>query len=109
MEILYDQNDHSLTLIRSNGKGLQNEITGLYVNDATVTATLKRKNGVVVSGQSFPVTLDYVAGTDGIYRVVLLSTLEVEVGDLLIAEVTIVAPGDSHAFFSKDIYVARRS
>jgi hypothetical protein len=49
-------------------QGLANGITGAYVNDATVSVTVKNLAGTTVSGISFPVTLAYVAESDGVYR-----------------------------------------
>ena len=39
-----------------------------YVNDASVTVTVFDSNNVEVTGQAWPLTLDYVAASDGIYR-----------------------------------------
>jgi hypothetical protein len=38
------------------------------VNDATVTVTVFDSNNVEVTGQAWPLTLDYVASSAGIYR-----------------------------------------
>lgn len=46
-----------------------------YLNDATVESTIKDSNGHEVDGESWPVTLDYVADSDGNYRGVLSSAM----------------------------------
>ena len=38
------------------------------VNDATVTVTVFDSNGVELTGQAWPLTLDFVALSKGIYR-----------------------------------------
>ena len=40
----------------------------IYVNDAAVVVTIYDSDGVELVGESWPVTLDYVAASDGIYR-----------------------------------------
>lgn len=40
----------------------------IYVNDATVVVTVYDTDDVEVTGQVWPLTLDYVAASDGIYR-----------------------------------------
>ena len=38
-----------------------------FVNDATVTVTIQDSSGADLSGESWPVTLPYVSGSDGVY------------------------------------------
>jgi hypothetical protein len=47
--------------------GLKNAITDAYVNDATMTYTLKTAAGVAVTGAS-AISMPYVAASDGNYR-----------------------------------------
>ncbi len=51
--------------------GLSNEITDTFINNATVTVTVKTVAGVAVTGVTWPLTLDYVAASSGNYRAVL--------------------------------------
>lgn len=69
-EALYIGNDNNLTL-----SGLRNAETGGYLNDAAVTATLTTMDGVAVPGQSWPAPLNYVADSQGCYRLVLSRAL----------------------------------
>lgn len=63
---LYVDTDHALSVSGLQGSG------GDYVNNATVQATVYESDGTTeVSGQSWPVTLDYQAGTDGNYSGVI--------------------------------------
>jgi len=55
--------------------GLKDAITGAFINDATVTATVVDEDGVAVSGASWPVTLAYVSASNGDYRAVLSHAL----------------------------------
>jgi hypothetical protein len=43
------------------------DVDGNFVNNATVTATLLDSTGAQVSGQSWPLTLAYVAASNGRY------------------------------------------
>lgn len=65
-EILYDENDMVVEI-----RGLANEVTGEYLNAATVNCTLKDSAGVSVSGQSWPTTMTYVTSSDGVYRAII--------------------------------------
>jgi hypothetical protein len=55
--------------------GLRNEITDAYINDATVTVTVKDSDGAEVAGQVWPLTMSYVAASDGNYRAFLSAQL----------------------------------
>jgi len=66
MANIYLSNDNLLSI-----EGLKNSSSGSYLNDATVTATLKDSGGTTVTGQTFPVTLSYIAQTNGNYQATL--------------------------------------
>lgn len=55
--------------------GLASGNNNAVVNDATVIATLKDKNGIAVAGMSWPVVMDYVAGSQGDYQLMLSNAL----------------------------------
>ena len=71
-EVLYFGNDMILEV-----RGLQNEVTGAYLNSATVTVTLIDKVGAQVAGASWPMSMAYVAASDGVYRATLPYSLSV--------------------------------
>ena len=48
--------------------GLKDGSTGLFVNDATVTVTIEDSLGTPISGETFPVTMSYVTGSNGDYE-----------------------------------------
>lgn len=59
--------------------GLQDAATGAYVNDATVTVTLLKKNGATVTG-AIDLPASYVASSQGKYRAVIPRTASVTLG-----------------------------
>ncbi len=96
-QILYRNNDHLIRLT-----GLQDSITDAYVNDATVTVTIKDLDGNEVAGISWPVTMDYEATSDGDYRATLDKAIVLAIGKRYTAEIT-VASGTRDAFFELPI------
>lgn len=81
--ILYVGNDTILEV-----KGLKNEVTGGFLNAATVTAVLVDNEGDEVAGYSWPATLAYVAGSDGIYRATLPYSMSLSGGARYSAQIT---------------------
>ncbi len=55
--------------------GLRSEIEDAYINNATVTVTVKDADGTAVAGESWPMTMDYVLSSDGDYRAIMSATL----------------------------------
>jgi hypothetical protein len=94
-KILLRLNDNVLEIL-----GLRNEITDAYINDATVTVTLTETDGTEIVGQSWPLSLPYVAGSNGNYRVTLKDTLTLTDIDEVIA--TIDADGGADLKFHAD-------
>ena len=47
---------------------LKDSVNDTFINDATVTAVLVDLAGVEIAGQSWPVTLAFVLGSNGDYR-----------------------------------------
>lgn len=69
--IVYIDNDNILRVT-----GLADSISAAYMNAATVTVTLYESDGVTeVTGQSWPQTMAYEAGSNGNYRITLFDTL----------------------------------
>lgn len=58
--------------------GLYDNLTGSYINTATVTVTLYDDNDVEIPGEVWPLTMSYVASSDGIYRATLLAAIDSE-------------------------------
>jgi hypothetical protein len=81
---LFISNDNVLTLV-----GLQNSDTAAYLNAATVTVTLVDSDGTDVAGVTWPLSMGYVAASDGKYKVILPDTITgLTAEDALTAKIT---------------------
>ena len=70
--------------------GVKNVATGAYLNSANVDVTLvDASSGAEVSGQTWPMALSYVAGSDGDYRGTITDAISIDEGQTLIAKVTV--------------------
>lgn len=67
--------------------GLRNENTGAYVADAVVSVTLLDQTGRPVIGSDWPLTLAYLAGSNGVYRATLPHTLDLVEGGRYLARI----------------------
>lgn len=88
MDLFYCLNDNLIEL-----DGLTNEATGAYVNDATVNCTLKDTAGVDIVGETWPLLMGYVSGSNGKYRATLEDTLTVTPGQYIVAYVDALGDG----------------
>lgn len=79
---LYVGNDLVIKL-----SALTNVETGAFINAAAVSVTLSDRIGVEVPGETWPLALAYVTGSDGIYRATLKDTLDIIVGKTYTAEI----------------------
>lgn len=95
---LYKDNDMIVEL-----SGLRNEVNGEFINNATVACSLKTPAGVAVSGQTFPTAMDYVAGSDGLYRATLSDAVQVTLNGRYVVEITADAGGGLNAKWSVDV------
>lgn len=84
-EVIYVGNDNAVQVV-----GLA-DLDGVYVNAATVTARLQTAAGVDVAGQTWPLTLAYVAASDGLYRGILESALVLTEGAAYRLEISAVS------------------
>lgn len=67
---------------------------GVFLNAATVTATLvDAATEVVITGQTYPLTLAYVAASDGEYLGTLSKDVVVTKGQRLTLQVTAISGG----------------
>jgi hypothetical protein len=74
--IIYVANTNVLEL-----SGLKSAIEDAFINDATVTVTLKDSEGNAVTGQTWPTTMAYVAASDGVYRAIMKDGLSIVAAD----------------------------
>lgn len=101
-ELAYVDNDNILQL-----KGLQ-DINDNYINDAIVTLVTVNDNlDVQVTGQTFPVSMGYVAASNGVYQATMEDTLLLTHQSAYVAKVDVNAPTEGlQAHFELD-FVAR--
>jgi hypothetical protein len=64
--------------------------TGAYINDATVVVTLVNDSDAEVTGETWPLTMNYVAASNGDYKATLSDAL------------VLTNPGDYHAIVDAD-------
>lgn len=62
-------------------RGLRNRATGDYVNDGTAELTLLDADGNEISGQTWPLSLTYIAGSNGDYQGTIEDDIDVEDGE----------------------------
>ena len=77
--------------------GLYDSYTGAFINDATVTFTLKDSGGSAVSGAT-SVSMDYISGTRGCYIGVLEDGVSLTADATYYLEITATASGDRVGF-----------
>lgn len=68
--------------------GLRDDVTGDYLNTATVTVTLKTATGVNVTGETWPLAMTYVTSSNGVYRATLKDTLSLTANARYVATVS---------------------
>lgn len=82
---------------------LTNEVTGDMISSATVTVTLTDESGVTVVGDTFPKTMEYVAGSNGVYRTTLIDTLTLARNARYIAKISANGGGGLMGYWEKDL------
>ncbi len=82
VRVLFHESDNLLEL-----DGLQDALTLAFINNATVTARVLDRAGTEVTGQTWPLTLGYVAASDGDYRGNLSDTLALDKGQVVTVEI----------------------
>lgn len=103
VQTLYLGNDMLLEV-----SGLRDDVTGDYLNAATVTVTLKDSAGVNVTGQSWPLTLSYVTASNGVYRATLIDSLSVTANARYVATVIADAGAGKRAQWELDFVCRTR-
>lgn len=80
-------------------RGLQEAIAATYINNATVSVTIKDDCGDNVAGQTWPLTMVYVTGSSGDYRATLFSTVALQAGKRYFAEISVTGPSSEIGFW----------
>jgi hypothetical protein len=81
----------------TTGSGLYDNNLRSFINDATVTFTLKNSSSVAVSGAS-AVSMPYVSGTQGCYEGVLEDGVSLTENATYYLEITATGSGDRIGF-----------
>lgn len=77
--IFFDNTDHVVTV-----DGLEDALNpGTYINAADVEITLTDLSDTKINGEVWPLTLTYVAASNGKYKALLRDTLDVAEGDVV--------------------------
>lgn len=95
--ILFADNDMVLEISK-----LRNDVTGAFLNAAMVTVRLLNEDGTPVTGSAWPLPLDYVSDSEGVYRAILADTLVLTNASRYIAEVIADAGGGLRAKWALD-------
>ena len=74
--------------------GLRDPTTGNYINTATVRASMEDVTGAAVSGQTWPLTLDYTPASNGDYTGLLEDGRMMTEGQIYWMDLTADAGGD---------------
>lgn len=87
MVALYVGND-----LRVRWDRMTDELTGLYINDATVSFTLKDSTGIAVTGAN-AVSMPYVTSSNGRYQAKLAGTVSLTNGARYYLEISASSAG----------------
>ena len=92
IEPIYMNNDHFMELT-----GFQDGVTLAFLNAATVTVTIYATDGAALgdatTGISWPLTMDYLSGSDGVYQAVIDKAISLTRGELYKAVITAAESG----------------
>ena len=99
----YLRNDEEAGIKRLRDK------TGAFIDDATVTLTIKDSAGAEVGGIAWPLALDYVALSEGHYLGIIDKAIALTKGVKYLAEITVVASGGRDAGWDIEFTAERRS
>lgn len=78
---------------------------GAYQNDATVTlqSLVDKRTGVAVSGVTVPLTLSYVAASNGKYQGTILHDADVTAGRVYIATILAISSAGQRAQWTETL------
>lgn len=74
-----------------------------FVNDATVSVTVKDAAGANVAGVTWPVAMPYVAASDGVYRAIIPHDAALVAGRQYTAEISVDA-GENRVGFWRYVF-----
>jgi hypothetical protein len=79
--------------------GLKSAVEDAFINDATVSVTVKDASGANVAGVTWPVTMDYVAASSGDYRAIIPHGAALVSGRQYTAGISVNAGADRVGFW----------
>lgn len=94
MDVLLVGNDQTIRV-----SGVQDSQSGDYLNDITVEVWLKERDGTPVPGETWPITLQYVADSNGDYLGNIEDGVELVANRKYLVEIRAEAPGDLVGFW----------
>jgi hypothetical protein len=86
ISVLYIDNDNILEVCH-----VREELTGDYLNSATVEVTLYDADGAETTGDTWPKPMPYVAASKGVYRAMLPASLDLQPNARYSAEIEVDA------------------
>jgi len=86
--LLSGDNDNVLQLA-----GLKNGIDELFINDATVTATINDSSGADIPGMTWPAAMTYISASDGSYQLLLDSALNLQKNTIYTVHIHVISGG----------------
>lgn len=104
VQLILKSNSNLLTLDQ-----LKDVANDNFLNAATVTVTLKDLDGNSISGESWPLAMSYVSGSDGKYIATVAAAISVVEGDEVEAHVSAVESGLTYSAEVPCRVVTRRS
>ena len=106
--LAYHLNDNLLRGTRLRTVNLTTGLEEYLTGAATVTVTVLDSAGVAVTGETWPLALTYIAGSQGGFLGVLRNELAWTAGDLCTAVVVVDAGADQHGEFTLPLQVLQR-
>lgn len=106
----YVDNDNDIDTSNKDGDGFLNPVTGLYLNSATVTGTVRAgesSTSAIITGITQPVTFTYITGSNGRYVGVFDKLLALVANTTYYCHITMVS-GSTDAYIIKKIRAKTR-
>ena len=94
MDVFWIENANVLEV-----RGLQDVITKAFLNSRDVEVTLLDLRDRLVPGVVWPLTVPYVAASDGLYQVEITTAVELRRGVVYVAEVNLADAVPGEEFF----------
>ena len=102
VHVIFADNDNVIEVT-----DLKNLVDGAFQNAATVTVTITDSDGNEVAGETWPLTLPYVSGSEGDYRANLADTISFVATNEYTADVIADAGANGRARWPDEEVIAR--